>query len=362
MGSNFSFLAPLINHRHSRPIVGGVIAFIVCILFGKWMLHKDPVPKPAEIFSVGVVKSIAKDYSPTLKLTGNTKAFREVTIKSEAAGRVIKILVEKGQIVKKGQEILQILDDNKAELLSSSKLKLSQKEIELHGVKALKTKAFKTETDFLSASADLKAAKADLQKTERTVDNLIIKAPIDGYYEKNLVTEGDYVNAGDPVSFLVVLNPLKLIVNVPESEISFIQMGQKANVLLASQKDPIPATVIYVSKVADKNTRTFIAELSIDNTQMLLADGITAFVSIEKSPVKAHVIPTSSLALNDQGMLGINIIEQQNKTNFKPVDIAVFDRDHAIVPGLPDEVILITTGGEFTKPGQTVNPVEASPK
>jgi multidrug efflux system membrane fusion protein len=70
--------------------------------------------------------------------------------------------------------------------------------------------------------------------------------------------------------------------------------------------------------------------------------------------VKAHLIPSYLLSLNDEGELGIKIVENEI-VKFLLIQIIEDGLDGLWVSGLPDEVTIITVGQEYVINGQNVN-------
>ena len=70
--------------------------------------------------------------------------------------------------------------------------------------------------------------------------------------------------------------------------------------------------------------------------------------------VKAHLIPSYLLSLNDEGELGIKIVEN-DVVKFLLIQIIEDGLDGLWVSGLPDKVTIITVGQEYVINGQNVN-------
>ena len=74
----------------------------------------------------------------------------------------------------------------------------------------------------------------------------------------------------------------------------------------------------------------------------------------DRNKVKAHLIPSYLLSLNDEGELGIKIVEN-GTVKFLLIQIIEDGLDGLWVSGLPDEVTIITVGQEYVINGQNVN-------
>jgi HlyD family secretion protein len=135
------------------------------------------------------------------------------------------------------------------------------------------------------AAAAAQRAKADvrLQYTE-------VKAPLDSVVDTRAVREGEYVNPGQPILTLINPDDLWIRVDVEESYIDRVRVGDKLPVVLPSGAERDGA-VIYrgvdasfatqrdVSRTK-RDIKTFEVRLRVDNTDRRLAVGMTAYVML----------------------------------------------------------------------------------
>ena len=140
----------------------------------------------------------------------------------------------------------------------------------------------------LQAAAAAQRTKADvrLRYTE-------IKAPIDGIVDVRAVREGEFVNPGQAIVTLINPDDLWVRVDVEESYIEHVRVGDKLQVRLPSGGER-EGTVIYrgadaayatqrdVSRTK-RDIRTFEIRLRLDNTDRRLAVGMTAYVLLPLS-------------------------------------------------------------------------------
>jgi HlyD family secretion protein len=138
-------------------------------------------------------------------------------------------------------------------------------------------------SEHMRAAAAAQRAKADvrLRYTE-------IVAPLDGIVDVRAVREGEYVNPGQPIVTLINPDDLWIRVDVEESYIDRIRVGDKLTVQLPSgvQRE---GTVIFrgvdasfatqrdVSRTK-RDIKTFEVRLRVDNSDRRLAVGMTAYV------------------------------------------------------------------------------------
>jgi multidrug resistance efflux pump len=147
---------------------------------------------------------------------------------------------------------------------------------------ALRRSQVKT-TEHLQAAAAAQRAKADvrLRYTE-------VKAPLDSIVDVRAVREGEYVNPGQPIVTLINPNDLWVRVDIEESYIERVRLGDKLTVRLPSGEtregevffrgvDASFATQRDVSRTK-RDIKTFEVRLRVDNKDRRLAVGMSAYV------------------------------------------------------------------------------------
>jgi len=114
--------------------------------------------------------------------------------------------------------------------------------------------------------------------------------------------------------------------------------------------------VTFLSRRADDTTRTFRLEIEVPNADLSVRDGQTAELLIASDGAKAHLLPQSTLTLNDDGVLGVRLVGDGNLTVFAPVQLLRDTVQGVWVTGLPDAADVITVGQEYVVEGVEVAP------
>jgi HlyD family secretion protein len=139
--------------------------------------------------------------------------------------------------------------------------------------------------EHMQAAADAQRAKADvrLRYTE-------IHAPIDGIVDTRAVRAGEYVTPGQPIVTLINPDDLWVRIDVEETYIDRVRIGDRLDVRLPSGAER-QGTVFYrgvdagyatqrdVSRTK-RDIKTFEVRLRVDNSDRRLAVGMTAYVTL----------------------------------------------------------------------------------
>ena len=342
-------------------------AMIVLSLLVVWMLSgfffSDPKNNTEISIAIDSEENIinvkAKQFSSELRLSsvaiqGRTEANRSVLISSETNGIVENILSNKGDQVKKGQIICKLSVDSRKAKLDEAEALMRQKELEWEASKVLVEKGYRSQTKAAGSKAAFDASKALVIQMQKELENTNIRAPFNGFFNDNLSEIGDFLAIGMPCGQIIDYNPILVTGQISEQEIKKVKTGVMAQTIL-STGEKLEGLVSYISKTADKKTRTFRVEVKIENADFKIKDGITAELFLPTQKVLAHLIPPSSLTLDQDGKIGKRHIDNNDKVIFSGVEIVGDKGELVWVTGLPNKVTIITVGQEFVMENQTVN-------
>jgi len=249
--------------------------------------------------SVTIVNSKATNKSKILKSSGFTEADKFVQVRAEVSGRLIATPAQQGDYVEEGDLICQLYI----------------------------------------------AGREAYPK---------IVAPFSGYLETLRVNEGDFLNTGAVCAALIDPDPMLIVADIAEKDIAQVELGSEASAKLISGRH-ISGEVTFIASSADKNTRTFRVEISVDNKDRTIRDGVSAEIYIKGKQEAAHKISPAILSLNDQGKLGVRTVTADNRVEFKEINILEDTNSGMWVSGLGEEARIITLGQEYVFQGQTVN-------
>jgi multidrug efflux system membrane fusion protein len=228
-------------------------------------------------------------------------------------------------------------------------------------VVATRTSVDAVEADIESAraaveavAAAIRSAEAGVERAERDIENLTIEAPFSGHLETDTAELGALLQPGTMCAEIVQLDPIKLVGFLPEAEVNRVEFGSPVGGRLASGLE-VTGRVTYVGRSADDVTRTFRVEAEVPNPDLAIRDGQTVEMLIRTAPRSAHLLPASALTLNDEGRLGLRIVED-GRAAFVPVELLRDTVDGVLIAGLPDAVDVIVVGQEYVTDGVPVEP------
>lgn len=224
----------------------------------------------------------------------------------------------------------------------------SQLEGALAGVQSAKSGVESAKSGIQSAEAGVAAAKKEIERLE-------IRAPFAGLLETDTAELGSLLQAGGLCATIIQLDPIKLVGFVPETHVEDVRLNAPAGARLATGQE-VAGTVRFLSRSADAATRTFRVEVEVPNADLSIRDGQTVEISVQSDSRRAHLVAQSSLTLNDDGDLGVRIVDGNSRAAFRPVTVLRDTVDGVYIAGLDDHVDIITVGQEFVTDGVLVRP------
>lgn len=273
---------------------------------------KGRAPAPVEVSTV-----TEEEVSARITLVGSAEAWLETIVAAEEPGLVLKMLVDEGQSVRKGQVLCET-DQSRLKLkievakaaLAEAKVLLAQSEREwerqkrLFSINSVSEKAYEN-AQFENEAALRKVERlgAEINVLEDQLKKKRIKAPVSGSVTKRHALVGQWLKTGDPVVNLAVLNPIRVMVPVPGRYVTGIKVGEKARVTF----DALPARefegrIAAVIPSANNATRTFPVRVEVPNVEGDVKAGMLGRITLPVGkPYKALLVPKDAMVLRENG-------------------------------------------------------------
>lgn len=159
--------------------------------------------------------------------------------------------------------------------------------------------------DVLISEAEVTVRKVIVEDIRRRMDDLTVTAPFGGVIAKQLKEVGEWATPGDMAIEMMVMDPMKLRISVPQKHLSQIAPGQFADVSIPGLDAPdLRGKVLAVIPQASVGSRNFPVILEMQNTDRRLASGMYAKVSLVLDDgQEVKVIPRTALQYRDQKLV-----------------------------------------------------------
>lgn len=344
-------------------------AIVIALLAVLWMVSGvfkntdaslDGASQVAEAVTtrVRVVTITGQQHTPLITVMGRIEADKAVNVRAQVLGRVQDVVAAKGDRVEAGAVIVRMDSEDRAQRLAEAQARLKQQDIAYESARKLSKGGYSSKLNVAKSKADLEAARAQVTRMQRNLDNTTVTAPFAGVVDTLPAQVGDYFDkAGGLVARVIDLSTVNAVGQVAERDIGRIALGKAAQVRLPDDR-VLNGTVTYIAKASNALTRTFGVEVTILVPDNSVSEGITAQISLPMDTVFSHKISPALLTLDDAGQVGVKTVDTQGRVQFFPVRIVSDARDGVWLSGLPVQTRVISVGQEFVREGQAVDVVE----
>jgi len=345
------------NYRLSIYLSGVTLLWL---LSGSFLGSADELTESVSAAGTGkqevLVKAryiIAQEYAAVTHIRSRTQANRKVSLMAEVEGRVVSLPAAEGRLVEKGDVVCELALEDRQLRFQQAQSAVAQAQLEYDGSLKLKTGGYQSRTAIAAAKAKLDSALADRRSRELDLSNTKVRAPFAGLIERHTIDEGAFVKRGQECATLIDLDPLVVTGRVSEKEVDGLSSGLPAWVSLLS-KDLVRGRVSLVGSESDDVTRTFLVEVEVDNADYRLRSGISADVVVGTGNLQAHLLSPALLSLDDEGRLGLRILDENHHVEFVYVELVGDHKQGVWVTGLPEQSLVITLGQEYVSQGEKV--------
>jgi len=334
----------------------------------------------------------------TVTVTGTLAAYDQATVSAKVPGRVKTIAVDLGSVVRQGQVIAQIeeqdyqlrlkqaeagfaqararvglspdgkddtIDPEKTGTVRQAQALLDDAKIKLDRSKALVQRGVLAKAQLDTAESEYKVSlsryqdaveeirnrqalvvqrRSELEIARQQLSDSSITAPFDGIVQEKRASIGEYLAAAAPIVNVVRIDPLRLRAEVPERESRNVHVGQSVRVMLEGDTNVYTGKIARISPTITAQNRVLIVEAEVHNNGQLRPGSYARaeIVSSENAPVLG--VPSNAIVT----FAGIDkvITVQDGKALEKPVTLGRRTAEYAeVLTGLKSgDTIVINPG------------------
>jgi membrane fusion protein (multidrug efflux system) len=312
------------------------------------------------------------DVNHTIDQVGTLEANETVMVRSEALGKIKKILFEEGKQVAAG-DLLVKLDDAKIKAeIEAIRSRIVQYQAELVNTKrdvernenllkdgVINQKAYDDITTKRQVGeALLSEAQANLALAQEQLNDTYLTSPFQGFTSERFVSVGDFIGVGDPIVRIVQTDPLKLAFRVPEKYVPSITTEKQVEVTLDAYPGKLfSGSIYFVSPDIDTATRTLLVKAVVPNRDNHLSPGMFANVTvkIEEHP-DALVVPWDTLVVKEDEIYLFRVDDGKAQKVAVKV-LLVFDRKAEVEGDLTPGTNVVREGKFSIRDGDSVKEI-----
>ena len=353
-------------------IVMGVILAIVAFRVGMNIVEKNAKAKNSGGGKSAVVTAgnpVRQTITPKYKFSGTLEPVWQADVAAKVDGRIEQVLVNEGDKVSAGQALV-ILEqtDTNANLMQArgsyidAQATVEKAQHDYDRAKYLFEKGAISEEELEHAQFALDNALGKLANAEGSVaaaDSKVggttVTTPRTGIVQKRYYQEGYYAKVGTALFNIADISTLRAKIDVPEGFISSIAVGGRVECVIPSMDNlRVVGTITRISPVAVQPSRTFEAEVTVNNADGKLRGGIYADAILTALP-KTNVltVPLSAIVMRDDQRT-VYVVEdgiavrKVLKTGYIGDDIV------EVLDGITEQDVIITGGLNKVREGSKV--------
>jgi len=251
-------------------------------------------------------QAVTANYSGTATL----EAVGEAQVVAKTSGIILKLMVEEGMRVEKGQLLAQLDDDAVRNKLAQASATLKKAEAAFDKSEKGIAKSLIPRSDYDRDKFDLETQRAVVEGAKIELAYTRILAPISGVIAKRSVKVGNLVTVNQMLFQIVDMEPLQAVLNVPERDLGTLKSGQPVHLRVDALPDQnFEGSVARIAPVVDAASGTFRATCEFRDATKTLKPGMFGRIDVVYDQRHdALVVPRSALVEED-GESAVFVIE-----------------------------------------------------
>jgi len=206
------------------------------------------------------------------------------------------------------------------------------------------------------SEADLKVTDSQIADTDLKLARTGIKTPVAGTVASRNARVGAIANgSGDPLFTIIRDSQLELVVDVSESDITKIVIGQKAQISLSGSREKLTGTVRLVAPIVDSLSRLGSVHITIDQGEKARA-GMYGSAEIVIRQEEGVALPLTAVNSDEDGSSARKV--ENGVVKFVNVETGIQDGAYVeILKGLKAGEDVVAKAGAYVRDGDHITPV-----
>lgn len=328
--------------------------------------------RAAAEFPVEVRPVEARRVEYSINAVGSLDAFERVSVTARVAGAVERVLFREGQLVRKGQTLVEV-EPQRYRLAVAAAQATLQKSLAAKSeaeagyarrqdasakhpglIRGEEIETWRTKVQ--STAAEVSQAQAALAQANLNLHDAFVRAPVTGIIQTRVVETGQYVPVGTVLATLVQRDPLLLRFQVEEKDAMPLRPGIIARFTIADDATPHEARITHVAAAASQNSRMVDVTANVLNANRPeLRPGAFARVTVPVGATReAPVIPQTAIRPSEKGFLAYTVASGVATQRVLTLGMRTADGQVEVKEGIRPGEMLVVRGAEALRDGAKV--------
>lgn len=321
--------------------------FVNCANNTETKTYNRVVPvKTQKVQSGGI--SVVKEY------VGKVEEESEASLSFQVQGNIEQIYVNAGESVRKGQELARLNKENLQNAYQAALASQKQAKDALDRLQYLYDNQSLPEIKYVEVKTKLEQANAAAAVSEKNLKESVLRAPFAGVIGVRRAEVGENVMPGETVMTLLDVSKVKVKISVPENEISKLQKGDSAIIVVSATQKEYPATVYEKSIVGDQFSHTYEVRLRPQSKDGLLPGMVCSVKIWDQAEGTSLVVPNKAVQVSADDKRFVWKVQDGKVTAVQVRIGALTDDGIVIEEGLNDGDEIVVDGYQKVSEGMKV--------
>ena len=230
-----------------------------------------------------------------IEVRGSVESDNNIFVPAQRSGIVTRLLVAKGDHVKKGQLMAELDNESISQTIREIKNGLSLATTLYERQKNLWDQKIGTEVQYLQAKTSMEDLEIKLKNAQSELDKTRIYSPINGVVDVVILKEGEAASPNVGAIRVSNLSKQKVIAMISESYLTDIRTGDSVKVTLPVADLQLKAVVSAVSQVIDPNNRTIAIEVLLPDDNRINPNMLAVLRLNDYTNPNALVVPINAV-------------------------------------------------------------------
>lgn len=306
---------------------------------------------------VGTAQRAEAQYN--LSYPGRTKPSEDINVSFRVSGPILKMYVNEGDHVRKGQIIAQMDPRDYETQLSATTAEYEQIKSDAERIEALYKEGNTTASNYDKARYGLEQITAKLNNSKHQLADTKLYAPIDGYIESRMHDAGETVGAGMPIVSIFGSGATEVEINITASD--YTKKDKFGSFYCTFDLFPdrkFPLELVRINQDANANQLYNVRLRMKDGNKTGITPGMTTmvYINMKGSESEPIIIPTTAV-FNDNDQTFVYVYKDKSGTVEKRAVTLKHLRTDGyceISNGLKENETIVTAGVHEIENGQKV--------